>query len=70
MNKARKNPGQQKNDRMLNEKTNEDFNQQKPKPESLKQNKEHQVGEDDQELEKQREETPKMDSNTSSFKTT
>lgn len=48
------------NNRMSNEKTNEDFNKQKPNPNDPNQNKIPKVGEDNDDLQKQQEESPNM----------
>ena len=47
----------QQNDDMSKEKTNEDYNKQKPNPNDPNQNKNHQIGDDDYELNKRREVT-------------
>lgn len=53
MDKNKSDNSKQKNDGMLKEKTNEDFNKQKPNPKDPYQNKKHQIGENE-ETEKQK----------------
>lgn len=53
MDKNKNDNSKQKNDGMLKEKTNEDFNKQKPNPKDPNQNKKHQIGENE-ETEKQK----------------
>ncbi len=61
MHTNQKDKGNQKNEGMSNDETNQDFNKVKPNPNNPNQTKEHHIGEDDKDIEKREEETPKMD---------
>lgn len=63
MDKNQKDNSHQPTDGMLKEKTNQDYNKQKPDPKDPLQNKNHQIGEEDEEESQRREITANIGDN-------